>query len=240
MKIEEQDDGRSGGRRIRRWPGLLVTAAGAIVVVALTWGLLSAHTYRPSSGAQVAKSLGSAVVDGKAIRHVALQFSFYPFANGTVGGVPIHPHGNWTWPTIGPTSDFQVPAHTLVTVTVRQYDGGATITDPWFATVRGTVGDVATVDGRVVHGIDPTSIGHTFLLRSLPGLSPTFLVNVPFPAVADHWSDQGPSHVTVFSFVSGPKGTYAWNCEFPCGQMVAMGGAAMSTNGYMSGYLHVV
>jgi hypothetical protein len=180
-------------------------------------------------------------VDGRVLPHVALSFSTYPFASGTSGGEAVHPGGNSTWPTIGPTPDFQVPAHALVTVTVHQFDGGAALDDPWFATVQGTVGDVATVDGRVVRSVDPNQVAHTFLLQSLPGASSAFFVNVPLPDVPGNaYADDGAHRTIVFSFVSGPKGTYVWNCEFPCGQMVARFGSAMSTLGYMSGYVHVV
>ena len=43
-----------------------------------------------------------------------------------------------------------------------------------------------------------------------------------------------------FSFVSGKKGLYAWNCEFPCGNSIGGFGAVMSAYGFMSGYVHVV
>ena len=91
-----------------------------------------------------------------------------------------------------------------------------------------------------MHSVDPNSIGHTFLLQSLPGASTHFFLNVPFPAVdGDYWNIR-KHHTIVFSFVSGAAGTYVWNCEFPCGQMVALFGSAMSTLGYMSGFVHVV
>jgi hypothetical protein len=220
--------------------GLVVCLLVAGVLVGGAWALLGTQTSRSPGGTQVARRLGTAVVDGRVLPHVALSFSTYPFAGGTSGGVPVHPGGNGTWPTVGPTSDFQVPAHALVTVTVRQYDGGAALDDPWLATVQGTVGGVATVDGRVVHSVDPDQVAHTFLLRSLPGAPSPFLVNVPLPDVpGTGYADDGTHRVIVFSFVSGPRGTYVWNCEFPCGQMVARFGSAMSTLGYMSGYVHV-
>ncbi len=220
--------------------GLVTSVVVTLVLVVGAWALLTSQAYRAPSGTQVAVRLGTAVVDGRVVPHVALHFSTYPFADGEVDGVPIHPGGNRTWPAIGPTPDFQVPAHALVTVTVHQYDGGGALNDPWFATVRGTVGNVATVDGRVVHAVDPDAIGHTFLLQSLPGAASDFFLNVPLPAVPRDYSDDGPYRTIVFSFLSGPRGTYAWNCEFPCGQMVALFGSAMNTLGYMSGYLYAV
>jgi len=221
-------------------PGLVACLLVVGLLVGGAWALLGTQNDRSPRGTQIARRLGTAVVDGRVVPHVAISFSTYPFASGTSGGVAVHPGGNRTWPTVGPTSDFQVPAHALVTVTVRQYDGGAALDDPWFATVRGTVGDVATVDGRVVRSVDPNAVAHTFLLQSLPGASSGFLVNVPLPAVPGNaYADDGVFRRIVFSFVSGARGTYVWNCEFPCGQMVARFGSAMSTPGYMSGYVHV-
>jgi len=229
-----------GGHHRGTARGLILTFA---VVIALTAGvgvLLSRQTYRAPSGTQVARRLGTATVDGVSMPHVLLHFATYPSASGTADGVPIHPEGHSTWPAYGPTPYFEVPAHALVTVDVRQYDGGATITNPWFATVRGTVGDVMTVDGRMVHAIDPHQVAHTFTVQALPGGDRRFFLNVPLPDVGNHYSDHGTYRSVVFSFVSGPKGMYAWNCEFPCGQMVAGNGGSMGTLGYMSGYLHVV
>jgi len=220
--------------------GLIGAFVAALIVVTATWALLDSQTYRPPVGTEVATPVGTAVVGGKVLPHVTLHLATYPDAAGSVGGVPVHPGGNRTWPAIGPTSNFQVPAHALVTISARQYDGGGALNDPWFATVRGTVGDVATVDGRIVHSIDPDAVGHTFLLQGLPGARSTLFVNVPFPAVATDWSDTGRYHTVVFSFVTGAPGTYIWNCEFPCGQMVANFGSAMSTIGTMSGFFHVV
>jgi hypothetical protein len=61
-------------------------------------------------------------------------------------------------------------------------------------------------------------------------------VDAPDPQI----SDSGPHHTITFQFVTGSTGTYAWNCEFPCGDNYANFGGAMSTYGYMSGTLKVV
>ncbi|HYA67147.1 MAG TPA: hypothetical protein VED63_00300, partial [Acidimicrobiales bacterium] len=141
----------------------------------------------------------------------------------------------------GMTNEFQVPAHALVTVTVKQYDSGGTLNNPWFATVRGTVGGVATVNGKSVQSIDPNDVAHTFTVRGTPGTDPGFFLNVPLLAVGgNNQSDNGPYNTIVFSFVSGSKGIYAWNCEYPCGTMVAGFGGTMGAYGYMSGFIHVV
>jgi hypothetical protein len=220
--------------------GLVVTSAVVVALIVGAGVILSGQTYRAPGGTQVAEGLGTATVDGVTMPHVLLHVAIYPDASGSVDGVPVHPHGNPSWPTYGPTDDFEVPAHALVTVDVRQYDGGATITNPWFATVRGTVGGVMTVDGRVVHSINPKQVAHTFTLRGLPGAEQGFFLNVPLPDVATGYADDGRYRHVVFSFVSGAKGLYAWSCEFPCGSMLGGLGGAMSAPGYMSGLVHVV
>ena len=144
-----------------------------------------------------------------------------------------------------------MPAHSLVTVTIQQYDSGGSLNDPFFAHVRGTIGGTATVTtpsgkNRDGHrsGI-PNNIGHTFTVRGVPGVDPSFFLNVPLPTNASlptgSSNDDAGQHYTVtFSFMSGSKGTYAWNCEFPCGSMVASFGGVMGSYGYMSGFVHVV
>ena len=227
----------------RRWSGVAGLAATAAVIAALILGagvLLHGQTYQAPSGTQVARRLGAVTVDGMTLPHVLLHLATYPDASGTVNGTPIHPGGNPSWPAYGPTDDFEVPAHALVTVDIKQYDGGGTITNPWFATVRGTVGGVMTVDGRSVRSINPNQVAHTFTLRGLPGGEQGFFLNVPLPDVATGYADSGKYRSVVFSFVSGATGLYVWNCEFPCGSMVTGFGGAMGALGYMSGFVRVV
>jgi hypothetical protein len=149
----------------------------------------------------------------------------------------------------------------LVTVYARQYDSGGSLNDPWFDRVRGTVGGTAIINGKTVRSIDPNNVGHTFTVRGAPGVDPSFFLNVPLPlATTNNNEDYGPYcesqqylaestsvrtnnpcyNTVVFSFISGSKGVYAWNCEFPCGTSIVGFGGPMSTFGYMSGFIHVV
>jgi hypothetical protein len=216
----------------------LVVAAVGLAVVAL---LFMTQTYTPPAGTQVARSLGTVTVGGATLPHVALSFQTYPDSTGSVNGKQFHPSGNPSWPAYGLTNQYQVPAHALVTVTVRQYDSGGSLNNPWFAKVVGTVGGTATVNGRTVSAIDPNNVAHTFTVRGTPGTDPGFFVNVPLPAVpGDNQADNGQYETVVFSFISGSKGIYAWNCEFPCGTMVASFGGPMNAYGFMSGFVRVV
>jgi hypothetical protein len=221
--------------------GLILTVVIAAVVLAGVALLFHSSYYTSPSGTLVATPVGSVTVNGKTLQHVTLAFNTYPDSTGMVNGKPIHPSGNPGWPAYGPTNQFQVPAHALVTVTVRQYDSGGSLNNPFFATVRGTVGNVARVNGKLVHSIDPNNTGHTFTVRGTPGTDPGFFLNVPFPAVpGNNQADNGQYELVTFSFVSGTKGLYGWNCEFPCGVQIAGFGGPMSAFGFMSGFIHVV
>jgi hypothetical protein len=221
--------------------GLVLTIVIALVAFGVVAFLFHTQVYTSPVGTLVATPAGSVTVNGQTLQHVTLAFNTYPDSTGMVNGQPIHPSGNPGWPAYGPTNQFQVPAHALVTVTVRQYDSGGALNNPFFATVRGTVGNVARVNGKLVHSIDPNNVGHTFTVRGIPGTDPAFFLSVPFPAVpGNNQADNGQYESVVFSFVSGSKGTYAWNCEFPCGVQIAGFGGPMSAYGFMSGFIHVV
>jgi hypothetical protein len=201
-----------------------------------------------SSGAAQAPSL-SATVDGTAqtsqgsLPHAFLKLSTYPDSAQGVHGSDGGAHPNWV--TYGPTSALKVPAHALVTVTIDQYDTGGTITNAYFATPRGTVGGTETVDGKTISKVDPDSVGHTFTLHGLPTNQDPLFVSVPLPALPDSAEPADGAlyptpHVVTFSFITGGKGDYVWNCEYPCGDgYYAKFGGPMATRGYMAGTLTV-
>ncbi len=175
--------------------------------------------------------------------HYTLDMAAYPDSlagsHGKDGGV--HPD----WVTYGPVTNFQVPAHSLVTITIKQYDSGARITNDFFASVHGTVDGTATINGVAVKNVDPTTVGHTFTLHGLADAKSQLFVSVPLPAVPDDKiPDSGYTktpNVVTFSFITGGAGDYVWNCEYPCGDgTTARFGGPMSTQGFMSGNFKVV
>ena len=114
-------------------------------------------------------------------RHLGLQHLSGLHRHGQRAADP--PEREPGWPAYGPTNQFQVPAHALVTVTVRQYDSGGTLNNPLFATVRGTVGNVARVNGKLVTLHRPQQRGpHLHGAGHARGPIPAFFLNVPFPA----------------------------------------------------------
>jgi hypothetical protein len=138
---------------------------------------------------------------------------------------------------------FTLPAHTLVKVTILQYDTATGLRNPFFARPQGTSGDVIQVDGETVDVIDPDSTSHTFAVPQLG-------VFVPLPGVADKAKNQcaaapctlAQAHRTIsFTFRTGAPGRYRWQCFVPCAAgFIAGFGGPMQRFGYMDGYLNVV
>jgi hypothetical protein len=221
--------------------GLAITVGGGVLGVAVVGFIL--HMGGPNATALAASVHGTAAGPQGTVKHAYLKLATYPDSmageHGTDGGA--HPD----WVSYGPSTNLHVPAHALVTVTIDQYDGGETITNPYFARVHGTVGNAMTVDGKRETRTNPETVGHTFTIHAAPTNQDPLFVSVPLPAVSDDappakGSDYPKPHVVTFSFMTHGKGLYVWNCEFPCGDgYYAKFGGPMSTRGYMSGTLTV-
>jgi hypothetical protein len=149
----------------------------------------------------------------------------------------IKKDGKWIHSTI-----FTVPANSVVHVTVYQYDGDTGLRNPLLSQVQGTIGGTETIDGKVVNAIEPEEASHTFVIPQLG-------VFIPLPGVPEEAKNQcefapceGATHRTIeFSFRTGAKGRYRWQCFVPCaaGFLYGLGGP-MQTLGYMDGFLNVV
>jgi hypothetical protein len=149
----------------------------------------------------------------------------------------VRSHGRWVQTTI-----FTLPAHALVHVTIYQYDGDSGLRNPFLAEVEGTTGGVMTVDGKTVRAIDPDDASHTFVVPQLG----VFVPLVGVSATAKHPCSYAPCgfsddhHTITFSFRTGAKGRYRWQCFVPCAAGTFFGfGGPMQTLGYMDGFLDV-
>jgi hypothetical protein len=137
---------------------------------------------------------------------------------------------------------LRVPANSVVTVTIYQYDTATGLRNPFWGRVRGTAGGTMKVNGKVASEVDPTQPGHTFAIPELG-------VSIPLPGVADAAPNQcskapcstAQAHNTVtFSFRTGKAGQYRWQCFVPCAAGSIYGnGGPMQTEGYMDGMLEV-
>jgi hypothetical protein len=148
-----------------------------------------------------------------------------------------NPQGKWVHSTV-----LTVPANSLVKVTILQYDTATGLRNPYWGGPRGIVGEMS-IDGRPTPTLDPDLASHTF---AIPDLG----VSVPLVGVADDAKNQcglapctlAEAHRTItFTFRTGKRGTYRWQCFVPCAAGFILGfGGPMQSLGYMDGLLHVV
>jgi len=221
-----------------------VGAAATVLAGAVAVGVAGTAFARSSSPPPLltAKVDGAAQTPDGTLPHAFLQLDTWPDSLAGPHGEDGGPHPDWV--SYGPSTNLAVPAHSLVTVTINQYDSGDEITNPFFAAVHGTIDGTMTVDGKTVRGWDPEHIGHTFTVHSLATTKDPLFLSVPLPALPD---DAEPAengypkpHVVTFSFETKGPGEYVWQCEFPCGDgTYAKFGGPMSQQGYMSGTLTV-
>jgi hypothetical protein len=186
---------------------LVILVGGASLVLVLIFGL---DAVAPAGHAGASRP----------VDHIALDI------------LPVRPGG----PPHGyaaylPSTVLVVPAHQLVSVTIRNFDLDPTPEPPDspYARVRGTAGGVAYADGTAYTSLDRTDIAHTFTIKRL-GL------NVPIPGD----SANGERYVSVtFRFRTGAAGAYAWGCFAPCGDGPDRHGGPMADEAYMRGTLFV-
>ena len=223
---------------MKRWVFLALTVVLGVVVVGVVGGLLSWASPQSQFPVQSAEVRGTADTPKGVMPHAFLEISSW--ADSMAGN--CHGDGGGAepdWVTFCPTTNFQLPANSLITITVKQYDGGEVITNPFFAQVHGTVDGSATMNGKPFTQIDPAKVGHTFTLHSISGAGQDeVFVSVPLQLTED---ENVTPNVVEFSFYTGAAGTYYWNCEFPCGDgTLAKFGGPMSAQGYMAGVITVV
>jgi hypothetical protein len=146
--------------------------------------------------------------------------------------------GHWRHDTT-----YEVPANSLVRITIYQFDGSSGLRNPFISQVAGTVGGVMTLDGKVTQTISPEEASHAFAMPQLG-------VSVPLQGVeeeAKNACEHAPcslanAHHTVSFVIHTPrKGLYRWQCFVPCAAGFITGfGGPMQTVGYMGGFLKVV
>lgn len=139
---------------------------------------------------------------------------------------------------------FVVPANSLVHVTIRQYDSASGLRNPFISQATGTVGGTFTLNGKTMQSINPNLASHVFAIPQLG-------VSVPLAGIADNAKNAcanapcdptaNANTVTSFTFRTGAKGLYRWQCFVPCGAGYVLDfGGPMQTVGYMDGYVKVV
>ena len=134
------------------------------------------------------------------------------------------------WPAYTP-NNLVLPAHSIVTVTLRDYDMGDTPLPKGspFTTVQGIVGGVAYADGHAYTALAPDKVAHTFTI-------PQLHINVPLPGDTTTGKPYG---IVSFTFRTGAAGSYYFQCFDPCGTGASGWEGPMTTKGYMRGTLTV-
>ena len=169
----------------------------------------------------------------------------------TVGSIGFGAHPTWVSylvkdPTSGKwihATSWELPAHTVINMTVDQYDSGSPLRNQEWGQVQGTTGDTATLNGTsfsVFNSNTGAGVAHTFAI-------PTLNISVPLVGVTGNPCGAAPCHfnsphnVETFSFKTPGAGSYNWQCFVPCALGYLFGnGGAMSTQNYMGGELEVV
>ena len=159
-------------------------------------------------------------------------------ANGSWVSYLVREDGRWNHTTV-----FDLPAHSLVHITVYNFDGASGLRNPFLSQVQGTVGGDMGLNGKATKVIDPGDASHTFTV-------PQYNVSVPIQGVGDNAKNQceempcslKKAHETItFTIRTGKPGRYRWQCFVPCAAGFIDGfGGPMQTIGYMDCFLHVI
>ncbi|HUY56495.1 MAG TPA: hypothetical protein VMV12_01515 [Candidatus Micrarchaeaceae archaeon] len=218
----------SSARKLTIVSGFLLFGVIALALYVIVWLAYNPETITPPTHVNAA---------GRTTTNMELA---------TVGAIDMGTHPSWVaylirqdgkWVS---STVWQVPAHSVVHVTVLEYDTQTGLRNPFQSMVRGTVGGVEYVNGKAVRYMNPNLPAHTF---SIPELG----LNVPLEGISQSsypGSIANPhnTHVTItFSFRTGGAQTLHWQCFVPCAAGYLFGqGGPMQTVGYMDGYLKVV
>jgi len=205
---------------------LVVLAAG----IGIGWGfqstVLSSGSVSTTTGAQGPTDITLVITTGNTF-------------NSSVGEQPAYyvltPSG------LKSAASLSFPSNTLIKLTIIDYDdGNASLTDPQYANVQGTVNGTMTyvsndnvnssqgangimlMGGQTVTSVSPELIAHTFTIPSLK-------INIPIPL---------SSTVVAYIRVS-TTGSFLWFCETACGSGDTGLLGAMDTPGWMTGGLKV-
>ncbi len=164
-------------------------------------------------------------------------------------GPTLAPHPNWVSYLVRNDSGkwvrstvWTLPANATVHVTIYNFDGASGLRNPFLGQPQGLVGK-ELIDGKPLAAMAPDQPSHTF---AVPALGVLALV-APVGDDAKNQCDFAPcamsmAHRTItFTFRTGKKGHYRWQCFVPCAAGFVYGfGGPMQTIGYMDGFLDVV
>jgi hypothetical protein len=171
-----------------------------------------------------------------------------------LGAVPAaalnDPHPTWvSYYSVSPTSTnwrhvttYDLPAHSLVKITIYQYDSQTGLRNPFISQAQGTVGGNFVLNGKTVNSIDPDTASHVFAIPQMGVSVPLYGIsataknpcsNAPCSLSQDH-------STTTFTIRTPGPGLYRWQCFVPCAAGFIQGwGGPMQTVGYMDGFIKI-
>ncbi|MHB8244128.1 MAG: hypothetical protein ACYDGN_02070 [Acidimicrobiales bacterium] len=217
-----------------------IAIVGSVLGAAVALAVFTAMAFVASTPPTVDFTLGHQ--PGKPV-NVTLQV-VGAYGSGTHPGWVSYltqtPQGNWVHTTL-----WELPAHSLIKMTVLQYDSGSPLRNQERGTVLGTTGGYMLLNGkkvRVINSNTGNGVAHTFSVPSL-GINVPLYGNGPDANLcsAAPCTTSSPHNVIKFSFRTPGPGQYPWQCFVPCGLGYLYGnGGPMQTIGYMDGFLKVV
>jgi hypothetical protein len=169
---------------------------------------------------------------------------------------PDAPNPQIGWVTYCPSTTWELPANSVITVVIKQYDSASGLYNDFFQKVQGTMGGIAMYNNKPRDQINGDDAAHTFTIQSTPDETNPIFVSVPLLGVADNAPSntnvtgidgnqyQYPAPNTIeFQFRTGPAGhTYIWHCYVPCGndrESPYGFSGPMATTGFMAGTITV-
>src|SRR6266487_2612875 len=159
---------------------------------------------------------------------------------------PNTPNPEIGWVTYCSSTSWELPANSLITVVIKQYDGASGLYNDFFQKVQGPVGGIAMYNNKPMSQINADDAAHTFTIQSQPNEQNPIFVSVPLLGVPDNAPNLANGYpapnVITFQFRTGPAGTYIWHCYVPCGndrESPYGFSGPMSTTGYMAGTITV-
>ncbi|MGI8968092.1 MAG: hypothetical protein ACR2GA_03185 [Chloroflexota bacterium] len=215
--------GRPGGR------ARIYVGVGTLLVVIATIIYVLGVMYKPAYGAyRSANRFEHVQTMANGQTHTTLELNIVQTVN-------TGPHSDWLgYQTLDgntPGTVFSVPAHSLVTIIVHNYDSRTALRNTFFTLVQGTVGGVEYVNNKPIRVMSPDFTSHTF---TIPDLG----VSVPMEGIPSN-AKANAFETMKFTFRTNGTGVIRWQCIVPCGSGLNGFGGPMQEIGYMDGLITV-
>ena len=99
---------------------------------------------------------------------------------------PNTPNPEIGWVTYCSSTTWKLPANSVITVVIKQYDSASGLYNDFFQKVQGTMGGVAMYNNKPMNQINGDDAAHTFTIQSQPDETNPIFVSVPLLGVPDN------------------------------------------------------